>query len=105
MKLCNLTQQTTAPLNHPRGPVIFAPDLWDMLAEYRKRHEQSGLVRLGTRVVLGLVGNDIQLESAADHLAVSCQTDTDLLELAQRCADLGELLRNRLDKSKVEMAK
>ena len=97
MKLQNLTQQTSAPLNHPRGPVIFTPDLWEMLAEYRKRHEQSGLIRLGAQVILGLAGDDARLESAADHLAVSCQTNVDLLELARRCADLGELLRSRIE--------
>jgi len=97
MKLHNLARQTTAPSNCVKVAISLVPDLWEILVEYRKRREQSGLVRLGLRVVLGLIGDDDTLESAADHLAVSCQSDEDLSNLARRCGDLSEALRSRLE--------
>jgi len=96
MKLDNLSHKVTAPSSYPRGMVTFSPDLWNTLAEYRERREQSGLVRLGVRVVLGLVSDDnTQLESAADHLVISCASDEDALELAWQCERLGKLVREQ----------
>ena len=95
MRLDNLSHQVTAPSSYPRGMVTFAPDLWEMLDEYRERREQSGLVRLGVRILLGLIGSDSRLESAADHLVISCQNDEDTLELAWQCEKLGKLIRER----------
>jgi hypothetical protein len=96
MKLENLAHQVSAPSNYPRGMVTFDTALWNLLAEYRERREQSGFVRLAARVMLGLVEGGERLESAADHIVVSCTND-DILDLVQHCNDLVTMLRYRYE--------
>ncbi len=78
--------------------IYLDPDLLKELKPYTDRHERSGFIQLWLKVGLALLSaSDKELESAADHLAVSCETLDDLADLAQRIGLLKFCLWQRYD--------
>ena len=92
MKLGQLSRTSGESEEWSTLNVRFPPELWGITEPYRERREAAGLCRLGLRVVLALAG-ELDIESAADHLAASCDTDADLLDMVEQCECLAQKLK------------
>jgi len=94
MKLSQLSRTSGENEEWSTLNVRFPPELWAATEPYRERREAAGICRLGLRVVLAIIG-ELDIESAADHLVISCASDEDAQELAWQCERLGKLVREQ----------